>query len=199
MYLISTVPTDIYQKLDEIINKKHTVRANHELAGNIQSEYLIPDGKGVIWPFLNALMDEYFKKYPGFLARTSCMTNKASFTLGLHNLWVNFQKKYEFNPVHVHDGLFSFVIWHKVPYTMADEKARFPHMKDDEIRAGHFAFLVINEIGQIQSQCIAADKEWEGKIAMFPASMNHLVYPFYTSDDYRISISGNVGFLSIPE
>ena len=29
MYLISTVPTDIYQKLDEIINKKHTVRANH--------------------------------------------------------------------------------------------------------------------------------------------------------------------------
>ena len=199
MYLISTVPTDIYQKLDEIINKKHTVRANHELAGNIQSEYLIPDGKGVIWPFLNVLMDEYFKNYPGFLARTSGMTNKASFTLGLHNLWVNFQKKYEFNPVHVHDGLFSFVIWHKVPYTMADEKARFPHMKDDEIRAGHFAFLVINEIGQIQSQCIAADKEWEGKIAMFPASMNHLVYPFYTSDDYRISISGNVGFLSIPE
>jgi hypothetical protein len=38
------------------------------------------------------------------------------------------------------------------------------------------------------------DKEWEGKIALFPAKLNHLVYPFYTSDEPRISISGNIGF-----
>jgi len=199
MYLVSTVPQDITQKLEEIINKKHTEKANHDLAGNIADEFIISEGKQVVWPMINYLIDEYFKKYPGFLARASGMTNKSSFTLGLHNLWVNFQKKHEFNPVHVHDGLFSFVIWHKVPYTMADEKARFPHMKESEIRAGHFAFLVINELGQIQSQCIAADKEWEGKMVMFPASMNHLVYPFYTSDEQRISISGNIGFTSVPE
>jgi len=38
-------------------------------------------------------IDEYFKKYPGFLARASGMTNKTSFSLGLHNLWVNFERK----------------------------------------------------------------------------------------------------------
>ena len=27
---------------------------------------------------------------------------------------------------------------------------------------------------------------------MFPAGLNPVVYPFYTSDDYRITISGNV-------
>jgi len=27
---------------------------------------------------------------------------------------------------------------------------------------------------------------------IFPARMTHCVYPFYTSQDYRISISGNV-------
>jgi hypothetical protein len=29
---------------------------------------------------------------------------------------------------------------------------------------------------------------------MFSAKYNHLVYPFYTSDDYRITISGNFKF-----
>mgnify|MGYP002624962770 FL=1 len=116
------------------------------------------------------------------------------FRLELFSLWVNYQKKHEFNPIHIHDGLFSFVIWHKIPFKMSDEKARFPHMKEKEIRAGHFVFLMPNELGQITSHAIAADNEWEGKIALFPASLNHQVYPFYTSDEYRVSISGNIGF-----
>jgi len=29
---------------------------------------------------------------------------------------------------------------------------------------------------------------------MFPSLLAHCVYPFYTSDDYRISISGNIKF-----
>ena len=29
-------------------------------------------------------------------------------------------------------------------------------------------------------------------MAFFPAKLNHTVNPFYTSDEYRISISGNV-------
>jgi hypothetical protein len=29
-------------------------------------------------------------------------------------------------------------------------------------------------------------------MAMFPSSLNHEVYPFYTSDDFRITIAGNI-------
>jgi len=36
------------------------------------------------------------------------------------------------------------------------------------------------------------DKSWEGTIIVFPAKMLHCVYPFYTSDGTRISLSGNV-------
>ena len=36
------------------------------------------------------------------------------------------------------------------------------------------------------------DKSWEGVMILFPADTAHQVYPFYTSDDYRISISGNL-------
>jgi hypothetical protein len=114
--------------------------------------------------------------------------------IGLFNLWVNFQKKHEFNPVHVHDGLFSFVIWHKVPYTMDAEKANFPNMKEGDIKAGMFAFLFTDPMGRVTQETLPVDKTWEGKIALFPANLNHQVYPFYTSDEYRISISGNLGF-----
>jgi hypothetical protein len=194
MYLITPVPEDITKKLDEVINKKHTEKANHDLAGNIQKEFKIPDGKPIVWPLIDKCIQAHFDKYPGYYNTISGMHKSEKFYLELHDLWVNYQSKHEFNPVHVHDGLFSFVIWHKIPFKMTDEKARFPHMKESEIRAGHFVFLVNNEIGQIVSHAIPADNEWEGKMALFPASLNHQVYPFYTSDEYRISISGNVGF-----
>ena len=29
---------------------------------------------------------------------------------------------------------------------------------------------------------------------IFPACVNHGVYPFYTSDDYRVSVAGNFKF-----
>ena len=194
MYLITNVPEDISQKLDEIINKKQTVKANHDLAGNIQNEYRIPEGKPIVWPLIDKCIQAHFDKYPSYYARISGMHKKDQFHLELQSLWVNYQKKHEFNPIHVHDGLFSFVIWHKVPYLMKDEVARFPHMKESEVRAGHFVFIMPNELGNITSHTIPADKEWEGKMALFPAQLNHQVYPFYTSDEYRISISGNVGF-----
>jgi hypothetical protein len=194
MYLLATVPQDITKKLDEIINKKHTEKANQDLAGNIENEFLIPDGKPIVWPLIDKCIQAHFDKYPNYYARISDMHKSEQFHLTLHSLWVNYQKKHEFNPIHIHDGLFSFVIWHKVPYTIKDEKARFPHMKESEVRAGHFCFLMTNEMGDIVSQALPADKEWEGKMALFPASLNHQVYPFYTSDEYRISISGNIGF-----
>jgi hypothetical protein len=34
----------------------------------------------------------------------------------------------------------------------------------------------------------------ENTLLLFPAKLTHAVYPFYSSDDYRISVSGNVVF-----
>ena len=38
---------------------------------------------------------------------------------------------------------------------------------------------------------IELDRNSAGKMVIFPATLKHSVYPFYTSDDYRISVSGN--------
>jgi hypothetical protein len=35
--------------------------------------------------------------------------------------WVNFQEKYEYNPIHLHDGVFSYVIWYQIPFYKEDE------------------------------------------------------------------------------
>ena len=194
MYLLATVPPEVSSKLDEIVKQKHTIKANHDLAGNIKNEFMIPDAKPIIWPLLDILIKEWAKKYPAEFARLGSMSNQEECRLMVFNTWVNFQKKHEFNPIHTHDGVFSFVIWHKVPFTQKDEYARFPNMKEDQIKAGHFAFVVTNQMGKIIQHDMCVDNTWEGKMALFPADLNHIVYPFYTSDEYRISISGNVGF-----
>ena len=33
-----------------------------------------------------------------------------------------------------------------------------------------------------------------GSLVLFPATLCHQVYPFFESDDYRVSISGNIYF-----
>ena len=67
-------------------------------------------------------------------------------------------------------------------------------MTDNDFRAGMFAFFFSDPSGKITQEALPVDKSWEGKVALFPANLNHCVYPFYTSDEYRISISGNLGF-----
>ena len=196
MYLISTVPQDITDKLNEVIKGKNLQPANMDLAGNIKNEFLIPEGKEHVYPLIFALIDKHKEQYPQHFKKITGYTGKKEISLQLHSLWVNFQKKYEFNPIHVHEGLFSFVFWHKIPYKIENEIARYPNMKPDQVKAGHFAFLQIGEMGRIQSIDLPVDNSWEGKIALFPADLNHTVYPFFTSDDVRITISGNVCFPS---
>jgi hypothetical protein len=196
MYLISNVPQEITDKIDEVIKGKNLVPANMDLAGNIKNEFLIPEGKQYVYPLIFALINEHKKKHPQYFKKICGYMNRKEVDLKLHSLWVNFQRKHEFNPVHVHEGLFSFVFWHKIPYKMEDEIARYPNMQADQVKAGQFAFLQTNEMGRIQSVDLPVDNTWEGKVALFPADLNHVVYPFFTSDDVRITISGNVGFPS---
>ena len=121
----------------------------------------------------------------------------------MDNTWVNFQKKYEFNPLHHHSGVFSWVIFVKIPYNLSDEEDYFitgDHEKGRKPASKfHFVYPVnpIYENGGITTALLDVDKSYEGKILLFPSFLNHGVYPFYTSDDERITISGNMKFNNI--
>ena len=94
--------------------------------------------------------------------------------------------------IHTHGGVFSFVVWIDIPYDYSKEHA-LPFVKDsNDPSASDFAFVYTNILGNVESHTYSLNKDWNGYMLFFPAKLNHLVYPFYTSDKKRISISGNI-------
>ena len=107
--------------------------------------------------------------------------------------WNYFQALDEqFNPPHTHTGIMSFVIWISIPYDLQAEEKVFPEIKSGPTRTSKFTFHYVNVLGQMQHYTLNVDKEFEGNIALFPSHLNHSVNPFYTSDEYRISVAGNL-------
>ena len=121
-------------------------------------------------------------------------SNKTFFPYVLTKTWVNFMKKHEFNPVHKHSGTFSFVLWIDIPYDINEEMARPSSIRSNTCHPGNLQFVFYSPNSKIETFQIAADKRWNNRLIVFPADLLHQVYPFYTSDDYRISVSGNFEF-----
>ena len=180
---------------DEVRKIQDNFRAatpyNKDLAGNLEHEYLLLDSKQhmfeVVSPFINA-MDEIFHHNNDYKVLDKECPYK------IQNLWVNYQKKHEFNPTHIHTGIYSFVVWLHVPYKMNDEINNSSSRNSRMRCPAHFQFTYTDTLGQVSHELIPVDKEYENVLCIFPAKMNHQVYPFYTSDDYRISVSGNICF-----
>tara|TARA_R110002110_G_scaffold407810_1_gene628961 strand:- start:638 stop:952 length:315 start_codon:yes stop_codon:yes gene_type:complete len=99
-------------------------------------------------------------------------------------------KKHEFNPPHDHTGVLSFIIFVKIPYNLKEEENQFPITNLQH--TSKLGFLNTLSDGSINLKVINVDKSYEGKMLMFPSAQMHEVFPFYTSDDYRITVSGNL-------
>ena len=160
------------------------------MVGHIEKEFLLVDCLPALKTELNLLKTTYENYFNRYLKSLNCCTHNVAFVL--NNVWVNFQKKYEFNPIHNHSGVYSFVIWVKVPYKLIDEKQFSPGREANCALSGKFCFVYTDVLGAIHQHTIPVDSSYEGKIILFPAKMSHTVYPFFSSDDYRISVSGNI-------
>ena len=153
---------------------------NNNLMGNIRHEYKLKS----CLAHMEKLAVDLGQHYRD-VANTSCRE------LYLAGAWINFQRKYEFNPPHNHDGFLVTVIYLQIPYTREQELAASGIPRDKNM-AGNFVFQYVAPDGRIASQTLETDRSWENVMIMFPAWMLHSVYPFYTSDDFRISVSGNL-------
>jgi len=201
-YIIDTIPKHIIEGIETSISSldlqypENLISNHYSLAGNIANQYVIPVDTEledyVLW-----LCRCYTDAFPKFLESTnySKAVNKDSpLQLEIFSLWVNFMKKYEFNPPHNHSGKFSFVIWHKIPYELEAEMRYSPSKRLDVGNlSGTFQFLYpyFSEEG-LSLTNIRADKKYEGKICIFPSYLHHSVFPFYSSNEYRISVAGNL-------
>ena len=68
-------------------------------------------------------------------------------------------------------------------------------MNDRDIKAGCFEFEYTDSLGEVQNLSYRLSSEYEGAMLFFPAKLRHCVYPFYETDEARISISGNLSYL----
>jgi hypothetical protein len=159
--------------------------SNHTLAGNIAKEYQLDQDS------INAYESVLLPYARSYIENNRCLFKSNYDKLKLKSSWVNFQKKYEFNPIHYHDGIISYVIWVKIPYHFKDEVTNISVQYSNTPLAGSFQFLYNDILGNITTHNINCDATMESTLLMFPSQLRHAVYPFYTSDDYRITISGN--------
>lgn len=188
IYVKSKVPSFVLEELKQeakniLENPNQFKKLNDTLAGNIEQEYQTPKGREILQPHLISLVDEYFECSK---QRHEC----PHWHIG--DVWMNFQKKHEYNPLHNHNGNLSFVLWVQIPYELKNELSLPNCVNSNTPTNSSFVFTYTNLKGEVISDQLNIDKSWEGSIIMFPSCLNHMVYPFYTSDEYRISMSGNI-------
>ena len=193
-YLIEDIPLHVLAEVKKEIRKiesdiKNVPSASSFLSGNIEDEFALSDCKSALEPYVLNLVKSYDAHFQYISTIDSLDINVP---LRLSNLWVNFQKKHEFNPNHNHSGVMSFVIWIKIPYNLKTELAMSPGKYSNGNVASAFQFTYSDALGNHKTQDLYLDNSAEGKILLFPNKMIHCVYPFYTSDEYRISVSGNI-------
>ena len=184
---------EIYQALNQEIvdihtNDKDILKMNPSLAGQIAKEYQITKSLPLLNPFLEEMGRAYQKEWNYYPKENPNNNN-----LTVESVWVNMQKKLEVNPLHNHDGTLSFVAWLHVPFKLEDER-NMENCKNSRTVAlsSTFQFVYTTALGNIVNCPMFVENGWEGRIVMFPSKLLHMVYPFQTSDDYRISIAGNL-------
>lgn len=180
--LSETQLSPIKTEIDKIQNNWETSIPNNTLlAGNINREYGMVDCYDYAETMLLPYMNEYASKFSYHDGRI----------FRLNSLWVNYQRKHEFNPMHTHTGVLSFVMWIKIPFTNEEEAKVAPGRYSNMFSPGNFQFVYTNTTGNITNHLIPADKTYENTLLVFPSALNHQVHPFYSSNEYRISVSGN--------
>ena len=154
-----------------------------KLAGQIRKETGYSDeSRDKIVPYLAPYLGVYDQMFQKYQAKK--YERKPEYALTA--LWANFQRQYEFNPPHDHDGKLSFVIYLSIPEPLKKENEEY---KGRSCGPGGIQFMW----GEGPRDCVSYQSYFpkEGDMFIFPAWLRHWVMPFH-SDCVRVSVSGNV-------
>ena len=163
------------------------------LVGNISSSFELEDEND--WFHDNVIVKLYNNYADEFRNLGLDLGLKGNHPYYLNSMWVNYQKQNEFNPIHSHNGLYSFVVWMKNPTNWKDQ-FKLPFLrkiKEKNKRVSSFEFTLPTTDKSLITHHYPMSPDLEGTMLFFPSSMFHQVYPFYDCEEDRISISGNIG------
>ena len=171
-------------------NQRTYVWETGEWRGPNSSSYWIQDDKDN-WFYETVLKGRCDKLY--YSANSNSADDSPHPEFMLKEIWVNHQKQYEFTAPHMHTGsVFSFVIFMKIP-THWKEQHALPWLKKiTGSTASDFQFLMGYGNGCVQEFPVPLSPEDEGRMLFFPAWLTHQVFPFYGTEEERVTISGNI-------
>lgn len=168
---------------------------NRELAGFIKKEYKVTHTQKFN-TFLTSTYFYYLKQIRKITKEKKLIYNN---NIEVSKQWINLQSKFESNPIHTHSGVISYVFWHKIPYTHKEEKEaceggndnpadfRFVYSNSNNL----FDYTNKNSTRYLIFDNLEIYKNMENTFCIFPAWLAHSVGQFTTSDEYRITFSGN--------
>ena len=154
------------------------------LAGNMRRGRSYQYTKEFTEAFSPVIMDKA-NRFVGSVAQIWNIGLPEPHNLSLRDLWINYQKPNDFNPFHVHSHFLSFVIYCDVPESIFEEQA-----DSNNPVAGHISFHYGEVITPLSTPSFTVKPE-NNLMYIFPARLQHVVYPFY-SGDRRVSVAGNV-------
>lgn len=160
----------------------HSPTVDHGHVGTVTEEYRLvdPETRRAIQAVIEPLIEHYVDQH------SFALEDRA---LQLGDTWCNLQHRGEYFIPHTHRGVFSFALWLQVPFTQAEEQA---HRSKPGREVSGFSFHYTDSLGRIRPLVLPVDRSWENRIVVFPAEMTHSVSPFYSTDQTRITVSGNV-------
>jgi len=174
-YIIKRLLTD---------GKKLKETYNHRLAGHLDNQFLYSN-KTQNWfykeiqPILNAYRDGHCK-YHGI--------DNLPVELSFDDLWINYMKSGDFNPIHTHGGDYSFVLFVDVPKKLTQEQIDY---EGTSAKPGMLMFEFTQQARPKWATTGTIVQPQPGDFFMFPALLQHWVAPF-KSKITRISVSGNM-------
>ena len=180
-------PKNVLKRLD-IEGKKAERSWNHQLAGHIKSQFKYPE----------IFEDWFFKEMsPVFTAyrKAHCDYHALPYMptpLMYIDLWVNFMKAGDFNPLHTHGADYSFVIFVDVPKELEKEQEKF---EGTSAKPGTLMFEYTQQARPRWATTGIVATPKTGDMYVFPALLQHWVTPF-KSKVTRISVSGNLRILN---
>ena len=179
---------------DKVLGEKNTDEWwGKYLSGRINGEFLVKHksiDSGVI-DYFHELVKSYVNDN---LQITGGEIDWSLFEVHISSQWVNQMFKYEYNPLHIHTQcLFSSVLFLKIPDFKKINNMEFREKVNSDIKDGTLSFIRSSNgpLNNISKSDVVPEV---GKFYLFPASLHHMVYPFFSEGERR-SMAFNINII----
>ena len=157
---------------------------NHRLAGHLKNQFLFKkETQSWFYKEINPVLNAYREGHCNYHS----LENRPM-ELKYDDLWINYMKSGDFNPLHTHGGDYSFVLFLDVPKKLVKEQEDY---QGTSAKPGALMFEYTQQARPRWATTGSIIKPQTGDFYMFPAMLQHWVCPF-KSKVTRISVSGNL-------